>query len=222
MIDGGGLSGEFDLARQLADHKIDVPRDQIEILQRYCQLLWSWNEKLNLTRHTSYEQFATRDVFDSLQLASLLGPREKVLDVGTGGGMPGILLAILRPDLKLSVCESVGKKARAVQAMIEELQLPVRVYGDRAEVVLRDHRFDALVARAIGPLPKMLRWFQPHWSSIGRLLAVKGPNWLSERKAARERGLLRDLQLRKAAQYTTPGTRTENVILKIWRDFHKQ
>ena len=62
----------------------------------------------------------------------------------------------------------------------------------------------------------MLKWFQPHWGSIGRLLSVKGPKWVEERGEARHRGLLQNVALRRAAVYTTPGTDAENVILKIW------
>ena len=217
MIDRGA-NGDLqnELSLWLAEYEIRLPPDQVEQLQRYCQLLWQWNKKINLTRHTDYQQFVARDIVDSLHLADLLLPNESVLDVGTGGGMPGILLAILRPDLSVSLCESIGKKVRAVASMVDELGLSVALIEGRAEVILEDTPFDTLVARAVGPLPRMLKWFQPHWQSIGRLLAVKGPNWVAERKEARERGLLRDLELRKAAEYKTPGADTDNVILKIW------
>src|SRR3977135_72953 len=79
----------------LARHQIELPDDQVALLDRYCRLLWSWNEKLNLTRHTDYEKFVARDVVDSMALEPFLDAGERVLDVGTGGGVPGIVLAIL-------------------------------------------------------------------------------------------------------------------------------
>ena len=88
-------------------------------LQEYVQRLWAWNEKLNLTRHTDYEKFVARDLRDTLELSKLLHPEEEVLDVGTGGGVPGVVLAIIRPDLRVTLCESVGKKAQAVQEMVQ-------------------------------------------------------------------------------------------------------
>jgi len=178
--------------------------------------LWSWNEKLNLTRHTDFERFVTRDVVDSLQLSALLHPDEEVLDVGTGGGVPGIVLAIVRPDLTMSLCESVGKKARAVDNIVQELDLRTAFFQGRAEDILEDFRFDALVTRAVGPLWKMLKWFEPHWLSIGRLLAVKGPKWVDERNEARERGYLKPLQLRRVVSYPVVGADFESVILKVW------
>jgi 16S rRNA (guanine527-N7)-methyltransferase len=195
---------------------LELAADQVKLLDRYVQLLWEWNEKLNLTRHTTYEKFVTRDLLDTVELAKLLHAEEEVLDVGTGGGVPGVVLSIIRPDLKVTLCESVGKKAAAVEAMIRKLKLPSPLFATRAEDVLEDLRFDAVVARAVGPLAKLLRWFESHWASVGRLLAIKGPNWSAERQEAREKGLLRKLNLRVAATYAMPGTHSESVIVKVW------
>ena len=86
----------------------------------------------------------------------------------------------------------------------------------RAEEILRHNRFDAVVVRAVGPLAKMLGWFAEHWRAIGRLLAIKGPQWPAERGEARHRGLMHGLALRVAAKYPLHGTDSESVILKIW------
>jgi 16S rRNA (guanine527-N7)-methyltransferase len=206
------------LAGMLAKHQLALPSDQMARLEQYCQNLWAWNQKLNLTRHTDYDKFVTRDLFDSLQLAKLLSDGETVLDVGSGGGVPGVLLAILRADLGVSLCESVAKKANALKAIVESLNLATPVHACRAEMLLKESRFDTLVARAVGPLWKILKWFQPHWDSMGRLLIVKGPKWVEERGEARHRGYLRNLELRRAAVYHTPGTAVENVLLALWRD----
>lgn len=203
------------LSEMLASEGIPLGPRQIDLLDRYRRLLWSWNERMNLTRHTTLEKFATRDVVDSFQLSKLLKPGERVLDVGTGGGVPGVILAILRPDLKISLCESTAKKAAAVEAMVAELGLNVPVYGCRAEDVLAAATFDTLVARAVAALSKVLLWLRPYWNSFDRLLLVKGPSWVQERAEARHQGRLRDLELRKAATYQTPRTGAESVILKI-------
>jgi 16S rRNA (guanine527-N7)-methyltransferase len=203
------------LQSALARYDLQLPRARVQRLERYGQLLWEWNDRLNLTRHTDWERFVTRDVIDSLQLSQLLEPGREVLDVGTGGGVPGVVLAILRDDLKISLCESVDKKARAVGTIVRELELPVPVYPDRAEQVLEDLRFDILIARAVGPLWKICKWLQPHWRDFDYLLAVKGPRWVEERAAARERGLLKSVDLRCAANYRMPGTESESVSLKL-------
>lgn len=194
---------------------IELSEVQVDLLDRYRTLLWNWNEQLNLTRHTTLEKFVTRDVVDSWELAKLLGNRERILDIGTGGGVPGIILAICRPDLRVSVCESVQKKAKVVEAMVVELNLPVSVYACRAEEVLELQTFDALVARGVAALAKILRWVQPHWTAFERLLLIKGRKWVDERGEARHLGLLKKLDLRKAAEYLTPRTDAESVILSI-------
>jgi 16S rRNA (guanine527-N7)-methyltransferase len=204
------------LARALARHQIELPAEQIEKLDQYRALLWDWNEKINLTRHTDYEKFVGRDVVDSLQLAAHLRKEDEILDVGTGGGVPGVVLAIVRPDLKVTLCDSVGKKARTVESMIQELGLEATVLPFRGEEILEDQRFDALVIRAVGPLWKLLAGFKPHWHSFRRMLVIKGPKWTEELTEAKRRGLMTNLQLKTAAEYAMPGADGKSVILKIW------
>ena len=203
------------LADAIARYGLAVTAEQVERLELYCRLLWDWNEKLNLTRHVDYDRFVARDLIDTLQLSACLTSGESVLDVGSGGGVPGLVLALLRPDLRISLCESVGKKARALEAMARDLKLRTPVLNDRVEAVLESRRYDVLVARAVGPLWKMLTWLQPHWKSVGRLLAIKGPRWVEERGEARHRGLMHELDLRKVATYPMPGAYGDSVILKI-------
>jgi 16S rRNA (guanine527-N7)-methyltransferase len=217
MADGTDLETDT-LRKALTLVGIAPSPEQISQLDHYRRLLWEWNEKMNLTRHTTIEKFVQRDVYDSVQLAALLEQNERVLDVGTGGGVPGVILAILRPDLKVSLAESTAKKARAVEAMVNELGLPVEVYACRAEEVLEVSTFSTLVARAVAPLRKILTWFQPHWEAFDKLLIIKGPSWVEERGEARHHGLLAGRELRKAATYQTPGSGAESVILKIWKD----
>lgn len=208
------ISPEF--TAELAKHQIVLDAAVVAHLNRYCDLLWDWNTKLNLTRHTNFEKFVGRDLTDSLRLAQLVEPGERVLDVGSGGGVPGIVLAILSPDVQVSLCESVLKKAVTLKAMCRDLQLDIRVFPNRAEEVLADYRCDVVTARAVGSLSKMLKWLEPHWGSFGRLLAFKGPRWVAERSEARHLGFFNKLQLRLAAQYNMPGTDSKSVILKIW------
>jgi 16S rRNA (guanine527-N7)-methyltransferase len=204
-----------ELAVTLAARQIDASPAQVELLDRYRRELWSWNERMNLTRHTTLEKFVGRDVVDSHELVKLLEHGERVLDVGTGGGVPGVILAILRPDLSVSLCDSTQKKARAVEAMVAELGLPIKIFPNRAEEVLEVTTFDTLVARALAPLVKVLPWFQTRWDAFDQLLMIKGPAWIEERAAARDAGLMRNLELRKVASYQAPATGAESVILSI-------
>jgi 16S rRNA (guanine527-N7)-methyltransferase len=210
------------LAAALAPHAIPLEAPQIALLNRYRASLWRWNEQLNLTRHTTLEKFVGRDVVDSWELVKLIGRGRRVLDVGSGGGVPGLVMAILRPDLRLTVCESTQKKARVLEAIIQELSLPVEAFGCRAEELLALRTFDVLVARAVAPLAKLLTSFAPHWGAFDELLLTKGRSWTDERGEARHQGLLKNLDLRKAAVYAMPpleegGEPGESTILRLTR-----
>ena len=206
------------LAEVLAEFEIELPAAQVALLERYCGLLWEWNAKINLTRHTDYRKFVARDLVDSLALAKHLGPSEKILDVGSGGGVPGVVLAIVRTDLKVTLSESVGKKARALEDIVARLGLPIEVFHGRAEDLVARERFDTLTVRAVARLHKLLGWFKPHMERFDRLLIVKGPSWIDERGEARHLGSLKNLALRKLEVYTAPDTGAESVLLQIQRE----
>lgn len=206
-----------DLPTVLARHNVALPEAQVALLGRYCELLWEWNSKLNLTRHTSFEKFVARDLNDTLELAKLLEPNEALLDVGTGGGVPGLPLRIVRPDLQVALIDSVGKKARAVADIVERMGLPIAVHAERVQEHLIRQRYDTLVVRAVARLDKLLEWVKPHWGSFRRMLVIKGPAWVEERGEARHRGLMNELDLRKVAAYPLYGTDSESVILQLAR-----
>ncbi len=149
---------------------------------------------------TSIATDFSRDIGDAVALLPHLARGERVLDVGTGGGVPGVLLAIMRPDLRVELCESVGK--RAAQTL-----LPARASGPG--------RFDTLVVRAVAPLEKLLGWFEPLREAFGRLLVIKGPRWEEDQMAARLRGLGRKVALRRVASWPLRGTDNESVLLEI-------
>ena len=129
--------------------------------------------------------------------------------------MPGIVLQIIRPDLEVTLSESVGKKAQALEEICNTIGLGLEIYNCRAEELLSDFRFDYTVARAVGPLSKICTWFAEVWPSVGRLLAIKGPKWVEEKDLAAEKGLLEKVDLRLVAEYPTPGTEWNSVILQL-------
>lgn len=210
------LSEPASLTEALAAHEIVLPDEVVSAIDAYRQLLWEWNEKINLTRHTTFDKFVSRDVVDTLQLAEHLEPRQRVLDVGSGGGVPGLLLAILRPDLQVAMSESVAKKARVLEEMVGRLALPVKVFPVRVQEVLELSTWDTLTVRAVAPMRKLLVWLEPYWDSFDRLLMIKGKSWSEERGEARHYGLLRGKELRCLATYTTRGF-GESVVLSVRR-----
>jgi 16S rRNA (guanine527-N7)-methyltransferase len=199
---------------------LGLPAGAAERLAAYAERLWDWNTRLNLTRHTDVERFVSRDVGDSLAIAEHLARGERLLDVGTGGGVPGVVLAILRPDLRVELCDSVAKKARAVAEIVAEAGLALPVHATAAQTLVAGRpaggeRFDTLVVRAVAPLAKLLRWFEPLAGAYGRVLAIKGPRWEEELAAAREQRLGRKVSLGQVAAWPLRGTDNQSILLEI-------
>ena len=205
-----------------------VSPEAVPRLAAYAASLWSWNERLNLTRHTDVEKFVSREVADAVAIAPHLASGAHVLDVGTGGGVPGVLLAILRPDLRVELCDSVGKRARAVREIVAEIGLTIPVHEGAAQPLVaaaaeagerggRPGRFDVLVVRAVAPLLKLLTWFEPLCDAYGRMLVVKGPRWEEEKGEARHRGFVKKVGVRRIAAWPIRGSDNESVLLEIKR-----
>ncbi len=205
------------LPAALARYSIELPVAQVALLDKYCRALWEMNEKLNLTRHTTYEKFVGRDLVDVRALLPYIGPKDRVVDVGTGGGVPGIVLKILRPDVTLTLTDSVQKKARAVDEISKQIGLTATVHAGRAEEVLLAHPVDVLVVRAVAPLAKLVTWFTPLMDRFRTMLVIKGPSWVDERHEARQKKLMYAWDLRKLDEWPLPGTHSNSVLLELKR-----
>ena len=216
------------LGRSIADVcdrlGLAVPPAAVPGLAAYAARLWAWNERLNLTRHTDVEKFVSRDVADATAIAPHLAAGERVLDVGTGGGVPGVLLAILRPDLRMELCDSVAKRARAVREIVREIGLVIPVHESAAQPLVvaaaaagPRSGFDVLVVRAVAPLLKLLGWFEPLADRYGRMLVIKGPRWEEEKGEARHRGLVKQVTVRRIAAWPIRGSDNESVLLEVKR-----
>lgn len=194
---------------------ISITPEQSSLLAGYLLRVRDWNQRLNLTRHTAWDVFVQRDLLDSVRLSEHLPPGARVLDVGSGGGVPGVLLAILRPDLTVTVCDSVGKKAAALSDIVQGLGLPVSVLGQRVQDVLQQREFDVLTVRAVASIDKLLPWFQPVWNSGGEVLLIKGPSWKTELEEARNQGRIRGRRIDRIAAWRAPDRDGDSVLLRV-------
>jgi 16S rRNA (guanine527-N7)-methyltransferase len=204
-----------DLSAAIARHNLSVSASDCERLCRYTELLWDWNTRINLTRHTDFESFVSRDLIDTLQLSAQIESGQSVLDVGSGGGVPGIPMTLLRPDLTIALAESTGKKANVLTTIVQKMDLSVSVHAARAEDVLKKHQFNVLTARAVAPVRKLLFWLQRRSGAFGQLLMIKGPRWTAERDEAEAEGLLENVSLDVIHEYRTPGHDSNSVILSV-------
>ncbi|RPH37180.1 16S rRNA (guanine(527)-N(7))-methyltransferase RsmG [bacterium] len=150
------------------DNGLRLEDRQVDLLRRYVDLLRGWNARVNLISRRDEENIWWSHILHSLSFLFFLQPGQgmRLLDLGTGGGLPGIPLAILRNDLHIVLLDSIRKKTAAVQEMAEQLPLTnVRVETGRAEEVSSKSgfsgAFDIVVARAVAPLEDLVRWSRP-------------------------------------------------------------
>ena len=143
-------------------------------LLNFLGLLEKWNRTYNLTAVRDPEQMVPRHLLDSLTvLPYLQGPR--VLDIGTGAGLPGIPLALARPDLEFTLLDSNAKKTRFATQALHELGLKnVVVVQERVEKFHPEKKFDTLIARAFASIPDMLAASRHLCTPRGRFLVMKG------------------------------------------------
>ncbi len=175
-------------------HGIAFDDGDVERLGRFLALLIETNTRFNLTRITDPADAWERHVFDSLTLLSFIvsAGATTVVDVGAGGGLPGIPLAIVLPEVRFALLEATGKKARFLEEAIAALALDnATVVNARAEDAGRDrerHReaYDVVLARALGPLAVLLELTVPLAKIGGHVLAIKGERAGDEIAAARE------------------------------------
>lgn len=182
-----------DLPDRLAALGVSVAPDALAQIGDFLARLLAMNEHLNLTAITDPAEAWTRHALDALTLVrglERLPADARVVDVGSGGGVPGIVLAIARPDLVFTLVESTGKKAAFLSGVAEALGLAnITVRAERAEKLVADGlrgEFDACTARAVARLDTLLPWTAPFVRPGGRLLLIKGERAEEELEAARK------------------------------------
>ena len=162
------------LQQGLRDLGLDLTVPAREQLLNFLGLLEKWNQTYNLTAVRDPEQMVPRHLLDSLTvLPYLQGPQ--VLDIGTGAGLPGIPLALARPDLEFTLLDSNAKKTRFATQAVHELGLQnVVVVQERVEKFHPEKKFDTLIARAFASIPDMLAASRHLCAPRGRFLVMKG------------------------------------------------
>lgn len=166
---------------QAEKHQISLTEDNIRQFEYFKTQLLEWNKKTNLTNIIDPEDFATKHIIDSLMLCKLGDIKEgaRLIDVGTGPGIPGLVVKMYRPDLKVALLESVGKKTRFLEWIVNDMGLyDVEVLNDRAEILAHDsnyrENFDVATARAVASLNTLAELCLPFVKAGGTFIAMKG------------------------------------------------
>ena len=155
--------------------QLDVSPAQREKLMDYLALMFKWNSVYNLTSLRDPMQMVTHHLLDSLAAVPAFAQARNVLDVGSGGGLPGIVLAIVRPDMKVSMIDTVHKKTAFLTQVKAELGLSnVTVYTARVEQLQVSDKFDVITSRAFADLSDFVNWSSHLLADGGRYIALKG------------------------------------------------
>jgi 16S rRNA (guanine527-N7)-methyltransferase len=162
-------------------------RGQLADLTRFAALLGEWNQRINLVSDSSLERFWARHAFDSAQLILLEPEAREWVDIGAGGGFPGVVLAILlkgKAGAKVHLVESQAKRCRFLEAVVETLGLPAEVCCARAETLAI--AADVVTARAVAPLTRLLEFARPYMARGATGLFLKGQGVEAEIAEARK------------------------------------
>ncbi len=156
-------------------HMLDFPKTAAPIIISYLQLLQKWNKTYNLTAIDHWEQMITHHALDALAVVKYF-TGQRVIDVGTGGGVPGFILAIMDPEKQLVLLDAVGKKARFMRQVKRELSLSnVEIVHARVENYFPDEKFDVVTSRAFSETNQFLTMTAHLVQDHGQFLAMKGP-----------------------------------------------
>lgn len=174
---------EFDAAKTLFDeYGMNVSRETYDKLEQYAVFLVDYNEKVNLTAVTEGSEILRKHFLDSLLLEKFgnIPQGASLLDIGSGAGFPGVPLSVLRPDLNITLMDSLNKRIVFLQQLRELLGCSYDAIHGRAEINAKmpkyREQFDVVTARAVAAMPMLAEYSLPYVKVGGTWIAMKGPN----------------------------------------------
>jgi 16S rRNA (guanine527-N7)-methyltransferase len=208
------------LTRTLTDGartmQLDLDECKLAQLMDYLALLAKWNSVYNLTAVRDPAQMVTQHLLDSLAAVPAFANASNVLDVGAGGGLPGIVLSIARPDIKVSLIDTVHKKTAFLTQVKAELGLAnVTVYTARVEQLQVQQKFDVITSRAFAELNDFVTWAGHLLEEGGRFIAMKGV--MPKEEIAR---LPQGWKVADVQQLQVPGLSAERHLIFIEAEKH--
>lgn len=216
------------IKRIFKENGIDITDYQEQQLQRYYDILSEWNKKINLTAITEYKDVVVKHFLDSaliLKSELFVGQRlsdagdSSVLDLGTGAGFPGIVLAVLYPGYHYTLVDSLNKRIEFLHIIKEELGLDqIRLYHGRAEDFGRDlefrNQYDFVVSRAVAELPVLLEYCIPFVKPEGYFISYKGKKCEEEIKLSQRALQELNVFVERKEQYILSGEERYLLFIK--------
>lgn len=160
---------------------IMLEEKQIEQFYQYMQILLHWNEKVNLTAITKPEEIILKHFIDSMTIQKYIEPNQKLIDIGTGAGFPGIPLKIIRKDIQIILLDSLNKRVQFLNTVIEQLELEkIETVHARVEEFGKNKKyreqFDYATSRAVANLTTLSEYLLPLVKIKGKCISMKGSN----------------------------------------------
>ena len=158
------------------ENNIAISAEQLSQLEEYAALLKEWNEKMNLTAITDDEGIAVKHFIDSISLLKFRELNGRVIDIGTGAGFPGIPLKIMRPEIDLTLLDSLNKRLIFLDEVCRKLGIDAElIHGEGYR-----EKYDFAVSRAVANLPALCEYSIPYVKKGGEFISMKGPDGKAE------------------------------------------
>lgn len=190
-----------------------------QAFKQYYELFEKWNAKISLMSVSSYEEFVNKHVIDSLECLGLVGDAKSLLDLGTGGGFPGIPLKIAKPEMEVVVLDATRKKISFCEEVIRDLGLQgIDAVWGRAEdegVIKGLGAFDAVISRATWELKEYLKFAYVYVGLSGKIISMKGANWNEELVAAEKNIKELHLKFKEVYEYALTSGEKRAVLVFV-------
>ena len=199
---------------------MNINEEEANQFDKYMQLLLEWNEKINLTAITEPSQIILKHFIDSSSILKYIKDNDKIIDVGTGAGFPGIPIKIMNKNLDITLMDSLNKRINFLNEVIQKINLDkIKAIHARAEELGRNkkHRevYDVAVSRAVANLSTLLEYLMPFIKVGGICICMKGPNIEEELKTAENAIVELGGSLEKVDNFYLPNSDIERNIIII-------
>lgn len=194
--------------------------EQLEQFYKYMNLILEWNEKINLTAITDENEFITKHFIDSATIVQYIKDEEKVIDIGTGAGFPGIPLSIIKNKTNITLVDSLNKRINFLNQVVVDLKLKnVKAVHSRAEEIGKNNEYresnDIVVSRAVAKLNILAEYMLPLVNVGGKCICMKGPDCEEEINLSKTAIKTLGGKIEKIEQFTLPNSDMKRTIIII-------